>query len=177
LYGAAQFRFDGSAPDINPIDKPGYVTFFPFVQNAENETAMFLTKGIASFPKLIKINAVYPLFNEINEQEFRGFAQPEVIQLPNGKRGYNVSWWIRQTPVTDINGNTYDTAYQTLFEIDDPRATTVKTRKITITIFADCQLVSSLSVDKYITTADGQVEVQEITYDTNNNTLTINGLI
>lgn len=172
LYGAAQFRFDGNAPDINPIDKPGYVTFYPFVQNPENDTSLFLSKGIASFPKLINLRGTVPISGE-----FRSFGIPEGINLPNGERGYNYSWWIRETPVTDFRGNTYPTAYQTLFEIDDPRATTVKTRKITITVTANCDLLTTLSVDKYITTPDGQVEVQEITYDTDNNSLTINGLI
>lgn len=171
-FSAAQFRFDGNAPDVNPIDKPGYVAFYPFVNNTENTIALFLSKGISSFPKLINLRAVEPISGE-----FRGFGVPELITLPNGKRGYNYSWWIKKNQVIDINGNAYDTAYQRLFEIDDPRATTVKTRKITITITADCQLLTALSVDKYISTPDGQVEVQEITYDTNNNSLTINGLI
>ena len=71
----------------------------------------------------------------------------------------------------------YDTAYQKLLYIDDPRLTSVKTRKVTISITADCDLLTSLDIDKYVTTSQGQVQITEITYDTNNNSLTINGLI
>ena len=54
-FSASQFRFDvNHAPDINPIDKPIYVSFYPFVQTPENEIAMFLEKGVSTFPKLIK---------------------------------------------------------------------------------------------------------------------------
>lgn len=175
-YGAAQFRFDVNRPDVNPIDKPFYVTFYPFVNNNENDIAMFLEKGIANFPKLINIREVIGQDLSIGNFE-RGFAVPDVVNAGNGLRAYNYKWWIKENPYTDANGVSHDTAYQTLFYIDDPRQTTVKTRKVTITVTADCDLIAGLDVDKYVTIPQGQVQIQEITYDTDNNSLTIQALI
>lgn len=174
LYGAAQFRFDGNAPDVNPIDKPFYVTFYPFAQNAENENAMFLEKGLASFPKIINLQSIQ---NQDIQNFERGFGVPDWKYTAAGNKMYNYKWWVKSTPFVDNTNTSHDTAYQTLFYIDDPRLTTVKTRRVTISVTADCTLLSSLDVDKYVTTPSGQVEVQEITYDTDNNSLTIKGLI
>ena len=175
-YSAAQFRDDWSAPDVNPIDKSFYVTFYPFVQDAENRWAMFLTKGISSFPKLINIQSV--VGQNLTPAYFnRGYAVPDLISMSNGKFLFNYRWHIKSNPIVDANGQSYDTAYQKLFFIDDPRLTTVKTRKVTISVTADCDLLDTLDVDKYITTEQGQVQITEITYDTNNNSLTIQGLI
>jgi hypothetical protein len=80
-------------------------------------------------------------------------------------------------PFVAGNGQSYDTAYQRLFYIDDPRLTSVKTRKVNISISADCDLLTTLDIDKYVTTSQGQVQITEITYDTNHNSLTIQGLI
>ncbi len=176
--GAAQFRADYNASDINPIDKNVYQGFYS--QDPMFYYAMFLTRGTAGFPKLINLQSVtYDLSSTPNTLINRGFGTPDNFTIGTAVNNtvYNYKWHIKEVPYSDGFGNTYDTAYQTLFNIDDPRATTVKTRKITITITADCDLITTMSVDKYITTADGQVEVQEITYDTNNNSLTINGLI
>jgi hypothetical protein len=175
-YSAAQFRFDFSAPDVNPIDKPFYVTFYPFVQNDENEAAMFLSKGISNFPKLINLSRVVGV-NWAIPDERRGLAVPDVVLMANGKRLYNYKWHIKENPIVAGNGQSYDTAYQRLFFIDDPRLTSVKTRKVTISISADCDLLTTLDIDKYVTTSQGQVQITEITYDTNNNSLTIQGLI
>jgi hypothetical protein len=175
LYGAAQFRFDENAPDVNPIDKPFYVTFFPFVQNTENAFAMFLEKGVASFPKLINLRTVQ---GQVLTSGFfeRGIGVPDVVLGPNGKRIYNYKWHVKEMPY-NFNNTTYDTAYQRLFFIDDPRLTTVKTRKVTISVTADCDLINSLDIDRFVTIPDGQVQITEITYDTDNNSLTIQGLI
>jgi hypothetical protein len=177
-FSASQFRFDFNAPDVNPIDKPFYVTFYPFVQSLENEYAMFLEKGISNFPKLINLREV------LNQSGGgtggfleRGIAVPDVLQMPNGKRAYNYKWYVKELPFVAGNGQSYDTAYQRLLYIDDPRLTSVKTRKVTISISADCDLLTSLDIDKYVTTSQGQVQITEITYDTNNNSLTIQGLI
>jgi len=175
-YSAAQFRFDWAAPDVNPIDKPFYVTFYPFVQNDENEAAMFLSKGISNFPKLINLSRVAGV-NWANPDERRGLAVPDVVLMANGKRLYNYKWHIKSNPIVAGNGQSYDTAYQRLFKIDDPRLTSVKTRKVTISVSADCDLLTTLDIDKYVTTDQGQVQITEITYDTNNNSLTIQGLI
>lgn len=175
-YSAAQFRDDFSAPDINPIDKQFYVTFYPLAQDAENKWAMFLTKGISAFPKLINIQSVIGA-DLSNPDNRRGYAVPDLISMSNGKFLFNYRWHIKKNPIVNINGISYDTAYQKLFFIDDPRLTTVKTRKVTISITADCDLLTTLDVDKYVTTSQGQVQITEITYDTNNNSLTIQGLI
>ena len=175
-FSASQFRFDFHAPDVNPIDKPFYVTFYPFVQTPENEVAMFLEKGVSSFPKLINLRTV--VNQNIGGGNFeRGIAVPDVVVMPDGKRAYNYKWYVKQNQFVDGAGVAHDTAYQTLLYIDDPRQTSVKTRKVTISITADCDLLTTLDIDKYVTTPQGQVQITEITYDTNNNSLTINGLI
>ena len=175
-FSASQFRYDFNAPDVNPIDKPFYVAFYPFVQSVENEVAMFLEKGISAFPKLIGLREV--LNQNINNNIIeRGIAVPDVAAMPNGKRAYNYKWYVKELPFVDGAGTSYDTAYQKLFYIDDPRLTFVKTRKVTISITADCDLLTTLDIDKYVTTSQGQVQITEITYDTNNNSLTIQGLI
>jgi hypothetical protein len=176
LYSATQFRFDASAPDTNPIDKPFYVTFYPFVQDNENRYSMFLEKGIAAFPKLINIDSVIDLNPNISNFR-RGYGKPDFFTDSNGLRIYNYKWHIRENPLVAANGQSYDTAYQKLFFIDDPRLTSVKTRKVTISVTADCDLLDTLDVDRYVTTEQGQVQITEITYDTNNNSLTIQGLI
>ena len=175
-YGASQFRFDWSAPDVNPIDKPFYVTFYPFAQDDYNKWAMFISKGVLTYPKLINIQSV--VGQDLSNSNFvRGYGIPDLISMSNGKFLYNYRWHIRENPIIDINGQSYDTAYQKLFYIDDPRLTSVKTRKVTISISADCDLLTTLDIDKYVTTSQGQVQITEITYDTNNNSLTIQGLI
>lgn len=173
-FSATQFRFDASAPDTNPIDKPFYVAFYPFVQDNENRYAMFLEKGISNFPKLISIETI---LNADIQNFDRGYGVPDFFINSNGLRVYNYKWHVRENPIVAANGQQYDTAYQRLFYIDDPRLTSVKTRKVTISVTADCDLLTSLDIDKYVTTSQGQVQITEITYDTNNNSLTINGLI
>jgi hypothetical protein len=176
LYGAAQFRDDWAAPDINPIDKTFYTTFYPLAQDAENRWAMYISKGVLTYPKLINLQSV--IGQNLNNANFsRGYGVPDLIPMSNGKFLFNYRWHIKENPIVAANGQSYDTAYQKLFYIDDPRLTTVKTRKVTISVTADCDLLDTLDVDKYITTEQGQVQITEITYDTNNNSLTIQGLI
>ena len=176
FYGAAQFRDDWAAPDTNPIDKPFYTTFYPFVQDGENTAAMFITKGVLTYPKLINLKMIAN--QDLTSANFsRGVAIPDAILMSNGKTLYNYKWHIKSNPIVAANGQSYDTAYQKLFFIDDPRLTSVKTRKVTISVTADCDLLDTLDVDRYVTTDQGQVQITEITYDTNNNSLTIQGLI
>lgn len=175
-YSASQFRFDANRPDVNPMDKPFYVTFYPFVNNDYNDVAMLLEKGVTTFPKLLNLNRV--IGEEVTASYIRpGIGIPDFFLDSNGLRVFNYKWHIRENPLVDSSGQQYDTAYQKLFYIDDPRLTTVKTRKVTISVTADCDLLTSLDIDKYVTTSQGQVQITEITYDTNNNSLTINGLI
>jgi hypothetical protein len=135
---------------------------------------MFLEKGISAFPKLINLDSV--IDQDIFNFE-RGYGKPDFFTDANGLRVYNYKWHIKENPLVDANGQSYDTAYQRLFYIDDPRLTSVKTRKVNISISADCDLLTTLDIDKYVTTSQGQVQITEITYDTNNNSLTIQGLI
>lgn len=175
-YGAAQFRFDANRPDVNPVDKPFYVAFYPFVNNDYNDVSMFIEKGVTSFPKLINLNRV--VGQNITSSYFqRGIGIADFFLDSNGLRVFNYKWHIRENPLVASNGTSYDTAYQRLFFIDDPRLTSVKTRKVNISISADCDLLTTLDIDKYVTTSQGQVQITEITYDTNNNSLTIQGLI
>jgi len=181
-YGAAQFRFDSNSPDINPIDKQGFVSFYPFVQNNENEFAMFIEKGVSSFPKLINIKEIRNQVIVGNPDLFdRGYAVPDYFESFNGTRGYNYKWWITKSPVNDIFGNSYDTAYQKLFFIDDPRLTTVKNRGYTLVIDADCTFVSSIDLDGFIRLSQGgtiyEGDISEVTYNMQQNTLTITGKI
>ena len=176
FYGAAQFRDDWAAPDTNPIDKPFYTTFYPLVQDGENTAAMFITKGVLTYPKLINLKMIAG--QDLSNANFsRGVAIPDLLLMSNGKKLYNYKWHIKSNPIVAANGQSYDTAYQKLFFIDDPRLTSVKTRKVTISVTADCDLLDTLDVDRYVTTDQGQVQITEITYDTNNNSLTIQGLI
>lgn len=175
-FSATQFRNDFHAPDVNPVDKPFYVTFYPFVQNLENSGAMFLEKGVSAFPKLIDVRTV--IGQSIGGGDFiRGVGIPNAVNMQDGKIAYNYKWYVRANPFVAGNGQQYDTAYQRLLYIDDPRLTSVKTRKVTISLTAICDLLTTLDIDKYVTTPEGQVQITEITYDTNNNSLTINGLI
>jgi hypothetical protein len=176
LYGAAQFRDDWAAPDVNPIDKTFYTTFYPLAQDAENRWAMYISKGVLTYPKLINLQSVIGQ-NLTNAYFSRGYGVPDLIPMSNGKFLFNYRWHIKENPIVAANGQAYDTAYQKLFFIDDPRLTSVKTRKVTISVTADCNLLDTLDVDKYVTTDQGQVQITEITYDTNNNSLTIQGLI
>jgi hypothetical protein len=176
LYGAAQFRDDWAAPDTNPIDKTFYTTFYPLAQDAENRWAMYITKGVLTYPKLINLQSV--IGADISNVDLRrGYGVPDLISMSNGKFLFNYRWHIKENPIVAANGQAYDTAYQKLFYIDDPRLTSVKTRKVTISVTADCDLLDTLDVDRYVTTDQGQVQITEITYDTNNNSLTIQGLI
>ena len=176
-YSAAQFRFDANRPDVNPMDKPIYVTFYPFVNNDYNDIAMLLEKGVTAFPKLLNINRTIGEEVVGNNILRRGIGIPDFFLDSNGLRVFNYKWHIRENPLVAANGQQYDTAYQRLLYIDDPRLTSVKTRKVTISVTADCDLLTTLDIDKYVTTSQGQVQITEITYDTNNNSLTINGLI
>jgi len=137
---------------------------------------MLIEKGITTFPKLIDLYSVVGQ-NVTSTYIRRGIGISNFFLDSNGLRVFNYKWHIRENPLVDASGQSYDTAYQKLFYIDDPRLTSVKTRKVTISVTADCDLLTSLDIDKYVTTSQGQVQITEITYDTNNNSLTINGLL
>ena len=134
-----------------------------------------MSTGVSSFPKLIGVQNTIHASGPVNINN-PGYIIPDFIETSEG-RIYNYKWHVRENPLVDNSGQQYDTAYQRLLYIDDPRLTSVKTRKVTISVTADCDLLTTLDIDKYVTTSQGQVQITEITYDTNNNSLTINGLI
>jgi hypothetical protein len=168
-YSTALFLDDFNRTTISPLDKPFYQTFYPVLQQ---RGIMLMEKGICSFPKLLDCYYTQPVPNSFNviPKYFNNVSNPNLFN-------FNVKWWVYENPILDLSNHLIDTAYQKLFYIDDPRLTTVKTRKVTISVTADCDLLDTLDVDKYVTTDQGQVQITEITYDTNNNSLTIQGLI
>lgn len=174
-YGAAQFRYDYNALNPVPIDLPGYVFFYPVLSQTEFDSAMLMSTGTSSFPKLIDIEYSTPFTTSYNLYD-RGVPRKESV--PNSSlRAYNVRWWIKETPYIDANGVSHDTAYQRLFCIDDPRNNSIKIRRFTLTVTADCDLVRGISVDKTVRMSIGDGQVEEITYDTTNNSLTIVGKV
>ena len=177
LYSASQFRFDVNATEPVPIDKPAYVFFYPVLQIPELDSAMLMSKGTSSFPKLIDIeyestSAGYYFYNLSK----RGVPRKQSV-AGSGLRAYNVRWWIKEQPYIDAAGVSHDTAYQKLFCIDDPRNNSIKIRKFTLTVTADCNLVRGISVDTIVRMSIGDGQVEEITYDTSNNSITITGKV
>lgn len=172
-FSASQFRFDNNRIDVAPIDKRFYRAFYPVLNQNENDNAMLIEKGVANFPKLLDIGQTF----DQNGFIYRGYGVINHFANNNGLFTYNYKWMVFENPLTDRNGNVYDTAYQKLLCIDDPRNTSVKIRKFTISVTADCNLLRGLSIDKFIRTPIGDGDIEEITYDTTNNSLTITGKI
>ena len=184
-FSAAQFRFDVNRDEKVPIDESGNIFFYPVLQQFENDSSMLMSNGTCGFPKLIDIEY------EIGQTRFTlGFSRNTVngynfsIGVPrkqsvagSGLRAYNVRWWIKEQPYIDAAGVSHDTAYQKLFCIDDPRNNSIKIRKFTLTVTADCNLVRGIAVDTIVRMSIGDGQVEEITYDTTNNSLTITGKV
>jgi hypothetical protein len=168
-FASALFLDDANRTTRSPLDKPFYAAFY---STLTIRGLLLMDKGITGFPKLIDCNytETYPNFFKISAKFFNNASNPNLFN-------FNTIWWVYENPIPNTSSQLIDTAYQTLLYIDDPRLTSVKTRKVTISITADCDLLTSLDIDKYVTTSQGQVQITEITYDTNNNSLTINGLI
>lgn len=169
-FGSTQFRSDASRVTESPLDKPFYQVFFPVLQD---NNVILMERGVSGFPRLIDVDYYLDLDLRAYRAKAKRFNNASDPNLFN----YNVKWWVYENPIPQLFSTPVDTAYQKLFFIDDPRLTTVKTRKVTISITANCDLLSTLDVDKYVTTPEGQVQIEEITYDTDNNSLTIQGLI
>jgi len=168
-FASALFLDDANRTTRSPLDKPFYAAFYP---NLTIRGLLLMDKGITGFPKLIDCNYTepYPNYFKVSAKFFNNASNPNLFN-------FNTIWWVYENPIPNTSSQLIDTAYQTLLYIDDPRLTSVKTRKVTISVTADCDLLTSLDIDKYVTTSQGQVQITEITYDTNNNSLTINGLI
>jgi hypothetical protein len=168
-FASALFLDDANRTTRSPLDKPIYQTFYPTLQQ---RGLLLMDKGITGYPKLIDCFYTQPvpgIFTVI-PKFFNNASNPNLFN-------FNTIWWVYENPIPNLSSQLIDTAYQRLLYIDDPRLTSVKTRKVTISVTADCDLLTSLDIDKYVTTSQGQVQITEITYDTNNNSLTINGLI
>ena len=172
-FSATQFRFDYNRNDIAPIDKRFYRSFYPVLNDTENDNAMFLEKGVANFPKLLDIGRTY----DQDGYRYRGYGVVNFYENNNGLFTYNYKWQVFENPLVDRNGTSYDTAYQRLLCIDDPRNTSIKIRKFTLSVTADCNLLRGLSIDKFVRTPIGDGDIEEITYDVTNNSLTITGKI
>jgi hypothetical protein len=168
-FASALFLDDANRTTRSPLDKPIYQTFYPTLQQ---RGLMLMSKGVTGFPKLIDCNytQIVPGDFTVIPKFFNNASNPNLFN-------YNTIWWVYENPILNLSNQLIDTAYQRLFYIDDPRLTSVKTRKVNISITADCDLLTTLDIDKYVTTPQGQVQITEITYDTNNNSLTIQGLI
>lgn len=178
LYSATQFRYDVSRITPAPIDLPAYVFFYPVLQLPESDNAMLMSQGTSSFPKLIDIEYEVPTFTGFGSPFGlkRGIPRKQSVAGSN-LRAYNVRWWIKEQPYIDAAGISHDTAYQKLFCIDDPRNNSIKIRKFTLTVTADCDLVRGIAVDTIVRMSIGDGQVEEITYDTTNNSLTITGKV
>jgi hypothetical protein len=173
-FSAAQFRNDVNRYEAVPIDMPGYIFFYPVLLQSDFRRAMLLSQGISNFPKLLDVGEL--IINGTPNRQNRPVA---VIrnQPSQGLSAYNYRWWIKEQPFVDDNNISHDTAYQRLFCIDDPRNNSIKIRKFTLTVTADCDLVRGISVDKTVRMSIGDGQVEEITYDTTNNSLTITGKV
>ena len=177
-FSAAQFRFDINREPDAPIDLPGYIFFYPVLGNVETFYSLLLSKGTTNFPKLIDIERTVPQRNNSGQFINLNIGVPFRLPVANSyKSAYNVKWWIKEQPFIDANGVSHDTAYQRLFCIDDPRNNSIKIRKFTLTVTADCDLVRGISVDTIVRMSIGDGQVEEITYDTTNNSLTIVGKV
>jgi hypothetical protein len=179
MYSASQFRFDINRDEEAPIDKPGYVFFYPVLSLPSFETSMLMSNGTTSFPKLIDIDFEIIFTSQTSSaSNFQKQAIPRSYSVSGSNLfAYNVRWWIKETPFIDAAGVSHDTAYQRLFCIDDPRNNSIKIRRFTLTVTADCNLIRTLSVDKIVRMSIGDGQVDEITYDTTNNSLTITGKV
>ena len=156
---------------------PAYVFFYPVLQTPDTDSAMFMSNGTSSFPKLIDIEYEIPIQRQYSNSYWnRGIPRKQSVAGSN-LRAYNVRWWIKEQPYIDAAGVSHDTAYQKLFCIDDPRNNSIKIRKFTLTVTADCNLVRGIAVDTIVRMSIGDGQVEEITYDTTNNSLTITGKV
>lgn len=175
-FSAAQFRYDVLRLEPVPIDMSGYVFFYPVLQQYENDSALLLSQGLTNFPKLLDVE--YIIVNGNRTPQNRGIAVVRKQSVSGSNlRAYNVRWWIKEQPYIDAANISHDTAYQRLFCIDDPRNNSIKIRRFTLTVTADCDLVRGISVDKTVRMSIGDGQVEEITYDTTNNSLTIVGKV
>lgn len=169
FFGAAQFRADSNRDDVSALDKTFYNAVFPVLNDYQG--AMLMEKGICNFPKLLIWDGSSP------QDDARVLRYPSIV---SDTFDYNVNWWVKETYQDDA-GNVRDTAYQTLFSIDDPRTTGIKRRKYTLILTATCTLVREMSVDKTIKIPVGGIyydaTVDEIQYDTNNFKFTISGKV
>lgn len=177
FYGGAQFRRDANRDVVSALDKGIYTLGYLNLQDFSG--AMLIEKGVAAFPKLLQWDGTSP----------QNLAR---VERKNSSAGtgvfdYNSDWWIKES-YADATGTSYNTAYQNLFEIDDPRNTSstfgaagLKQRRYTLEIIATCDLIRTLSPEKFVVIPVGGVYkeavVDEIEYNTDSQILTIQGKI
>ena len=167
-FGVAQFRKDSNRDNVSALDKPFYQPLYPLLQ--QYDYVLLMEKGVCNFPKLLDWDSSTPPDDARIVKFFRDGVTYD----------YNVAWWIKEN-YTDGLGNSFDTAYQRLFVIDNPRVNGIKTRPFTLEIQADCELIRTRSVDKIIRIPvygiyqDAQID--EIGFNVNTNLLTISGKV
>lgn len=177
FYGTAQFRNDANRDSVSALDKPLYTLAYLNLQDFTG--AMLIEKGIAAFPKLLQWDGTSP------QNKARVARRNSAIA--NGVFDYNTDWWIKAS-YQDAAGISHDTAYQNLFEIDDPRNTSsafgaagLKQRNYTLEIIATCNIVRTKSTEKFVIIPIGgtykEAVVEEIEYNTDSKILTIQGKI
>ena len=177
FFGTAQFRRDANRDSTSPLDKGIYTLGYLNLQDFSG--AMLIEKGVAAFPKLLQWDGTSP--QTLARVERKNSA------VGGGLFDYNSDWWIKKS-YSDAAGVAYNTAYQNLFEIDDPRsfsstfgAAGIKQRSYTLEIIASCDIVRTLSAEKFIVIPIGGVykeaAVDEIEYNTSSEILTIQGKI
>jgi hypothetical protein len=170
FYSMTLFRRDVNREDVAPIDKAFYNAIYPALSDFEG--AMLMEKGVCGFPKLLQWDGVSPQDNA------------RVLRFPGDPSdptyAYNVDWWIRENFV-DGGGTPRDTLYQRLFFIDNPRETGIKTRRFTLRIVANCELIRTISPDKIIRIPVSGVykdaKIEEIEFNTDSYQFTIQGLV
>jgi len=172
FYSAGQFREDSNRDDVSALDKPIYNVAFPIL--ADYEGALLMEKGVCGFPKWLVWDGVSP------QDDARILRYPTASTTEPGTFDYNVNWWIKST-YRDGNNIQRDTAYQALFEIDDPRITGIKQLNYTLSLYADCDILKGMSADRFIIIPVNGVyknaTIEEIEYNSNTYLITITGKV
>jgi len=168
-FSTAQFREDSGRDNVSALDKSIYIAFLPILNDYDG--VMLMERGICGFPRLLQWDGISDPADARVKRYFHDTSYAY---------DYNVDWWAKEA-YTDGNGISHDTLYQRFLYIDDPRITTIKKRRYTLTIAADCSLVSTINVDGFIRLSQGgtvyEGDISEVTYDMQQNTLTIQGKI
>ena len=171
-FSTAQFRNDSGRDEKSSLDKDVYKTFFPILNQFDD--AMLLERGICGFPRLLQLaddTDSDPLNAKVKKYN-RNSAEPLF--------DFNVDWWVKES-YQDETGTNYDTLYQRLLQIDDPRNTTIKTRRFEIVIQSDCDLIRGITLEGFVRIPQGgnvfDGTIENVDFNTTNNQITVTGKI